>query len=230
MPGSIRLFVAAPLLEGAEIAALPGQAHYLGHVMRRRAGEEVLLFNGADGEWRARIAAIGRDRARFEVLERTRPQLPEPDLWLCFALLKRDATDLVVEKATELGASRILPVITERTQAARVNLERLAAIATEAAEQCERLSVPALHEPVRLAELLAGWPAGRGLAVAVERAGATIFLVPPQEYRAAMSEDRPGLRVYAVSSLDQALSVLAAHGGTVPPPVAPAGSTSRPAA
>jgi 16S rRNA (uracil1498-N3)-methyltransferase len=172
MPGSIRLFVAAPLLADAEIPALPAQAHYLGHVMRRHTGDEVVLFNGSDGEWLARIARQGRDSAVLHVVSQSRPQAPEPDLWLCFALLKRDATDLVVEKATELGASRILPVLTERTQAARVNLERLSAIAVEAAEQSERLTVPVLHEPQRLADLLANWPEGRRLAVAVERADA----------------------------------------------------------
>lgn len=174
MSGSIRLFVAAPLLSGAQVPALPGQAHYLAHVMRRRPGDEVHLFNGADGEWRARIATLSRDTARLHVLDQTSPQHIEPDLWLCFALLKRDATDLVVEKATELGVSRIIPVLTERTQAARVNLERLSAIAVEAAEQSERLTIPVLQQPIRLPDLLAQWPANRHLVVAMER-----ILSPP---------------------------------------------------
>jgi 16S rRNA (uracil1498-N3)-methyltransferase len=137
--------------------------------MRRAAGDPVLLFNGAEGEWHARIAALRKDRAEFAVSRLVRPQAPEPDLWLVFALLKRDATDLVVRQATELGVSVIQPVLTARTNAARANLERLAAIATEAAEQSERLTVPVLHPPVALAQLLARWPADRRLAVAIER-------------------------------------------------------------
>jgi 16S rRNA (uracil1498-N3)-methyltransferase len=172
MTPSIRLHVTAPLAAAAEVPATPGQAHYLGAVMRRSPGDAVLLFNGHDGEWRARIGALRKDKCHFVVEAQTRPQSPEPDLWLVFALLKRDATDLVIEKATELGTSRILPVITERTNAARVNLDRLAAIAAEAAEQCERLSVPAIADPQPLAALLRSWPPGRRLVVAAERANA----------------------------------------------------------
>ena len=96
-----RLFVTAPLLEGVSVPATPGQAHYLGTVMRRGVGDPVLLFNGAEGEWQARIASLRRDRAEFAVEHRLRPQEPEPDLWQLFALLKRDATDLVLRAATE---------------------------------------------------------------------------------------------------------------------------------
>ncbi len=169
MPGSIRLFVDAPLAEGAEIAATPGQAHYLLTVMRRAAGDPVDLFNGSDGEWRARLGSVGRGGATLRVETRLRAQHADTDLWLAFAVLKRDATDLVVEKATELGIAALLPVFTARTNAGRVNEARLLAIATEAAEQCERLSVPILHPPQRLAELLARWPAERALFVAMER-------------------------------------------------------------
>ena len=178
MTGSIRLRVTSPLDEGAELDATPGQAHYLGTVMRRAAGETLRLFNGCDGEWQARIIALRRDRARLAVERQLRPQSAEPDLWLAFAVLKRDATDLVVQKATELGASALLPVLTARTNAARVNAERLTAIATEAAEQCERLTVPRLGAPQRLPDLLAGWPAGRPLFAAVERAAAAPPLAP----------------------------------------------------
>ena len=169
MPGSIRIFVSAPLFEGAEIPALPGQAHYLAHVMRRAVGDEVAIFNGADGEWRARIASLRRDKVVLVAEVELRAQAPEPDLMLGFALLKREATDWLVEKATELGASVLQPLITERTQSDRVNLARLAAIATEAAEQCERLTVPVLHEPLKLPAFLAAWPPERKLAVAMER-------------------------------------------------------------
>lgn len=173
MPGSIRLFVAASLEEGRDIPAASGQAHYLGSVMRRAVGDEIALFNGLDGEWRARISALRKDQARFQVLRRLRPQQAGPECWLLFAPLKRDATDLLVQKATELGASVLQPVLTERTVAGRVNADRLAHIATEAAEQCERLSVPVLRPPCRLPDALAAWPAGRGhLAAAIERAEA----------------------------------------------------------
>lgn len=169
---SIRLFVPDELHAGAAFALGAGQAHYLGAVMRRAAGDEVRLFNGRDGEWSARLEGVRKDKASVTVLNQVRPQAAEPDVWLAFAPLKRDATDLVVEKATELGVSAIIPVMTERTNAARVNVERLAAIATEAAEQCERLTVPEVRAPVTLEALVAGWPAGRALVVALERADA----------------------------------------------------------
>jgi 16S rRNA (uracil1498-N3)-methyltransferase len=182
-----RLFVPDRLAEGAAISGSPGQAHYLGTVMRRAPGDAVRLFNAEDGEWLARITALRKERAIFTAETRLRAPAAEPDLWLVFAPLKRDATDLVVQKATELGASVLLPVFTERTNTGRVNLDRLALIATEAAEQCERLSVPRLVPPEPLESLLAGWPADRRLAVAMERAeapppspGAGALLVGPE--------------------------------------------------
>lgn len=187
LSGAIRLFVSAPLFAGAVVGATAAQAHYLGHVMRRGPGEALRLFNGAEGEWRGRIASLRKDRCEIAVEAPLRPQAPEPDLWLAFAPLKRDATDLVARQATELGVSRLLPVFTERTVAARVNLERLSAIATEAAEQCERLTVPVLRPPARLAELLGGWDAARRLAAALERteapapaAGPGALLIGPE--------------------------------------------------
>jgi len=172
MTPSIRLFVTAPLHVGAAIDATPSQAHYLAGVMRRAVGDAVTLFNGADGEWCSRIATLGRNSARLIAEHRLRPQLEEPDLWLAFAPLKRDATDLVVQKATELGAAALLPVLTGRGNTLRLNERRLAAIAAEAAEQCERLTVPRIDPPRPLADLLAAWPDARPLVVAVERAAA----------------------------------------------------------
>ncbi len=142
MTGSIRLHVAAPLAEGDSIAATAAQAHYLAHVMRRGPGDTLLLFNGRDGEFAARIETVRRDSATLRVEHRTRAQSNGPDLWLAFALLKRDATDLVVQKATELGVAALHPVITERSNTHRMNADRLTAIAIEAAEQSERLTVP----------------------------------------------------------------------------------------
>jgi 16S rRNA (uracil1498-N3)-methyltransferase len=170
--GSIRLYVDMPLADGSTIAATAAQAHYLGAVMRRGTGESVRLFNGRDGEFAARFAAIRRGTASFLVERKLRAQAPEPDLWLVFALLKRDATDLVAQKATELGVAALFPVITERTNANRVNEARLAAIAVEAAEQCERLTVPMVHKPHPLTAVLENWEPGRHLFVAAERAAA----------------------------------------------------------
>ena len=169
---SIRLFTDATLTAGTEIAATPAQAHYLGTVMRRGAGEGVRLFNGRDGEWRAHIGVIRKDRATLVVEHSLRRQSAEPDLWLVFAPLKRDAIDMLAQKATELGASALLPVITERTNNERINMSRLAAIALEAAEQSERLTIPVLHPPRRLSELMADWPSERPLVAAIERSDA----------------------------------------------------------
>jgi len=164
----IRLYVEAALVGGRQVDATPQQAHYLKNVMRRASGDEVALFNGRDGEWRARIAAAGRGRCAVALLERARAQRPEPDLWLLFAPLKKARTDYLAEKATEIGASLLWPVFTRRTQAERVNLERLRANAIEAAEQSERLTVPELREPAKLNEALARWPADRRLLLCDE--------------------------------------------------------------
>jgi 16S rRNA (uracil1498-N3)-methyltransferase len=166
----IRLHVEADLTAGAVIEATEGQAHYLGSVMRRTPGDTVRLFNGRDGEWETRIAALTRGKATFAAENQVRQQAGDADLWLVFAVLKRDATDLVVQKATELGVSALLPVFTERTNPGRVNLDRLRAIATEAAEQSERLTVPELCPARSLHDILTEWPAGRPLFVALERA------------------------------------------------------------
>ena len=166
---SIRLHLAAPLAEGADISLTPDQAHYLGAVMRRAPGDLLRVFNGQHGEFRARIATLRKDRGSLTIEAQLRPQSPEPDLWLAFAPLKRDPTDLVAQKATELGIARLIPVFTARTNTGRVNTDRLAAIATEAAEQCERLTVPTVDTPRDLQDLLATWPANRRLVVAAER-------------------------------------------------------------
>jgi 16S rRNA (uracil1498-N3)-methyltransferase len=172
MTGSIRLYVTAALAEGETVAASPAQAHYIANVMRRRPGDPVLLFNSRDGEFSAHIETLGRGRASLRVGRRTRSQTLEPDLWLAFALLRRDATDLVVQKATELGVAALHPVLTERCNTHRMNLDRLTAIAMEAAEQSERLTVPHIHPPRPLATLLSDWPARRRLFAAIERSNA----------------------------------------------------------
>ena len=157
----LRLFVEADLGPGREIALAAGQAHYLGTVMRRKAGDGMLLFNGKDGEWLAEIREISRKACTVSIREQTRPQSGEPDLWLLFAPIKRARLDYTIEKATELGAKVVRPMFTEFTDVERVNLERLKANAVEAAEQCRRLTVPEILPPARsLEEALEGLPAG----------------------------------------------------------------------
>lgn len=211
MSGSIRLFLEAPLHAGADLAGTPGQAHYLAHVMRRAVGDGVLLFNGRDGEWAARIATLRRDRVTLRVERQTRPQAVDPDLWLLFAPVKRDATEWIVEKATELGVAKILPVLTERTNGGRLNADRLLAIATEAAEQCERLGVPTIAAPQKLSVTLAAWPPQRTLTAAIERAdvpmlrparGPAALLVGPEGgFTAAEVVELRGCPFVAVASL-----------------------------
>lgn len=167
----VRLFVDDALSAGGSVPASPAAAHYLGTVMRMAVGDAVLLFNGRDGEWRAEIAELAKGRGRLAVIAQARPQAPEPDLWLAFAPLKKGPMDVLATKATELGAARLLPVLTRRTNASRVNVARLAANAREAAEQCGRLTVPAVAAPVPFDRLLAGWPAERRLIVPDETGG-----------------------------------------------------------
>lgn len=165
-----RLFVTTSLGEGAQVELDPGQANYLGNVMRLGPGDQVLLFDGASGEWLARVAAAGKKRMRLAIEDRTREQERTPDLWLAFAPVKRAQTDWLVEKATELGVARLLPVKTRRTIVDRVKLERLQSIAIEAAEQCNRTSVPAIDEPQSLASFLK-MHSGRTLYFADEGGG-----------------------------------------------------------
>ena len=169
MASLIRLHLPLPLSPGATLATSEAQAHYLGAVMRRRAGDRLLVFNVESGEFAASIDRLDRRSAHLVIGERTRAPAPEPDCWLCFAPIRRDMTELVVEKATELGVSRLVPVLTARTQPARLRADRLAAIATEAAEQSERLTIPAIAEPLPLAGFLAAFPPSRRLFVAAER-------------------------------------------------------------
>lgn len=159
----VRLYVEADLAAAAEVPLDPAQTHYLRNVMRRAPGDAVRLFNGRDGEWRASIAALGKGEGTLRVEAETRPQAPEPDLWLLAAPIKRTAIDFVAAKATELGVSAIQPVFTRRTAVARVNDARMRANVVEAAEQCERLSVPEVRTAAPLDTVLAAWPAGRHL-------------------------------------------------------------------
>jgi 16S rRNA (uracil1498-N3)-methyltransferase len=159
----IRLFVTDALRPAAQVAPSPDQARYLTTVMRLGVGDEVALVNGRDGEWRARVAEVGKRGCSLEVVEQTREQSLGPDLDLVVALVKRARLEIIVEKAAELGARRVRLVVTRRTNADHTNVGRLQAIATEAAEQTGRLDVPQVLEPVKLDKLLDGWSAERRL-------------------------------------------------------------------
>jgi 16S rRNA (uracil1498-N3)-methyltransferase len=159
----IRLYVTFDLAAGAPVALDGDQSRYLVAVMRREVGDEVALFNGRDGEWRARISAVAKRATQLVVEERLRPQDGGPDLDLVVALVKRTRLETIVEKAAELGARRVRPVVTARTNAETARVARLQAIAMEAAEQTGRLDVPEIAEPVKLEALLKGWEAGRRL-------------------------------------------------------------------
>lgn len=169
-----RLHVDAPLAAGGTAPLGPDQSHYLKNVLRLGPGEGVALFNGRDGEWRAEIAAVSKKSAELAVIEQTRPQRPEPDVWLAFAPIKRARIDFVAQKATELGASLLWPVMTRHTMVDRVNTERLRANAVEAAEQSDRLTVPDVRDPARLEALIEAWPEDRALILADETGGPPI--------------------------------------------------------
>jgi 16S rRNA (uracil1498-N3)-methyltransferase len=153
-----RLFVDAPLAEDATVACTPAQANYLRNVLRLEAGDAILVFNGRDGEWRAELAQAGKRGVTLVVGDRARAQENGPDLHYLFAPLKRARLDWMVEKATEMGVSRLRPVLTRRTVAERVNLERMRAHTVEAAEQCGILRIPEIDAPERLERALAAWP------------------------------------------------------------------------
>jgi len=159
----IRLFISVDLAPDVAVALDPGQSRYLTAVMRRVVGDEVLVFNGRDGEWRATLEVAGKRGAILRVQALDRPQAFGPDLDLLVAVVKRTRVETIVEKAAELGARRVRLVITERTNAERARIDRLTAIAVEAAEQTGRLDVPEILEPVKLAAILREWEAPRRL-------------------------------------------------------------------
>jgi 16S rRNA (uracil1498-N3)-methyltransferase len=167
-----RLYVRDALAAGAEVALARGQAHYLAHVLRLASGVAVALFNGRDGEWVARIESVAKGGATLRVETQLREQRPDPDLWLVFAPVKRTALDFLVQKATELGVSALVPAITRRTIVERIRRERMEATAIEAAEQCERLSVPDIRDAAPLSRILGDWPDGRRILLCAETGAA----------------------------------------------------------
>jgi 16S rRNA (uracil1498-N3)-methyltransferase len=166
-----RLFVRQQLSQGASVAVDAAQANYLGNVLRMGVGAELLLFDGSSGEWLARVAEAAKKRMTLLVERKTRDAEAIPDLWLAFAPVKRAQTDWLVEKATELGAARLMPVMTRRTVAERVRLDRLESIAIEAAEQCGRTILPPIEAPLALDRWLSARDRGRRLYFADEAGG-----------------------------------------------------------
>ncbi|MCG8511111.1 MAG: 16S rRNA (uracil(1498)-N(3))-methyltransferase [Rhodospirillales bacterium] len=180
----VRLHVDQSLSQGQNIDLDRDQSHYVAHVMRQGVGNEISLFNGRDGEWRAAVSALARNQVTVACLGQSRKQKKEPDLWLLFAPLKKSRIDFVVEKATELGVSRLLPVLTERTVVTRINRHRLLARAIEAAEQSERLSIPQIDPEIPLSELISRWDQNRLMFVMDETGGgepirSTFSKLPP---------------------------------------------------
>jgi len=160
-----RLYVSAPLSAGGTVDLTAGQLHYAANVMRIGTGDSLLLFNGHDGEWQATVQNISKKQCSLQVTEQIREQEKPFDVWLAFAPVKKSRTDFIVEKATELGAERLLPVFTQYTTSKRVNVERLTSIAIEAAEQCHRLNVPDIDQAQPLAAFCQHWPESRTLFV-----------------------------------------------------------------
>jgi 16S rRNA (uracil1498-N3)-methyltransferase len=163
----IRLFVPLPFTANQPLSLNPNQSHYLSHVMRARAGDTVAVFNGRDGEWAAEVTVIEKKRVTVMPVTQIAPQAGVPDLWLIFAPIK-NKTELVVEKAIELGVSKLLTVITRHSVVRSVNLEKLHAHAIEAAEQCGRHDVPAIETYEDIPHLLNAWPKDRILLYADE--------------------------------------------------------------
>jgi 16S rRNA (uracil1498-N3)-methyltransferase len=192
MNAKIRLYVDHPLGEGQSVPLTKEAAHYLFGVMRQAVGAPILVFNGKDGEWLAHVAEAGKRAGSLTVATQTRPLQAPPDLWLLFAPIKKARTDFIVEKATEMGAARIMPVQTAFTNAGRVQIDRLQAHAVEAAEQCGGTLVPEVCEMQKLGRVLDHWPAerklmfcdealsGQGVDIAQKKLGPWAILIGPE--------------------------------------------------
>jgi 16S rRNA (uracil1498-N3)-methyltransferase len=166
-----RLFVDQALADGLTLTLDGAQANYLANVMRLKTGDPVRLFDDRSGEWLAEVMAAAKRSVTLHLTGKLRERETVPDLWLLFAPIKKGRIDWLVEKATELGAAKLQPVITQRTIVDRLNLDRLRAHAIEAAEQCDRTALPELAEPVKLSALLKTWDAHRALIFADETGG-----------------------------------------------------------
>lgn len=206
-----RLFLDEPFAPQARLALSREDTHYVLNVMRRGEGDGVRLFNGRDGEWSARIADAHRKGAILELVAQTRSQSRVPDLWLLFAPVKRQKTDLIIEKATELGVREIHPVSTRRSQGDRIKAERFHVIAKEAAEQTERLDLPLIAPLERLERVLEGWNAARTLYFCDEAGDEDGAVWGGQDGRA-----KPMLEVMRVNRAGPAALLIGPEGGFSP--------------
>lgn len=209
-----RLFLDAPLAAGETVPVERDQANYLLNVLRLKAGDAILVFNGRDGEWLARVAPGGKKHCDLVLDRQTRPQEAGPDIDYLFAPLKRSRLDYMVQKATELGVARLRPVITRRTIAERVNVERMRANAIEAAEQCGILRIPDVIEPVKLERILAEWDVSRRLIFCDESAD----LANPLE--ALRSLGSPGVRPSGSDTLPDVSKAMVSDPQGLTPPLA----------
>ena len=202
-----RLYVEDPLGRGAVVSLGPDRAHYLRNVLRLRPGARVALFNGRDGEWLSEITDLGKKSATLTTAGLIREQTIEADIWLAFAPIKRARIDFIAQKATELGAALLWPVFTQYTAVERVNTDRLRANAIEAAEQSGRLSVPAVREPVRFADLIEAWPADRRMYCCDETGGGMpvirAFSAAPKAVAGLMIGPEGGLAKAELDQLDK---------------------------
>ena len=171
----IRLHVTQPLSAGAAVAPTLDQSRYLTQVMRLKTGDDLLVFNGHDGEWRCTIAEVLKKGVVLKAQEQVRPQTFGPELELIVAVVKKARVETIVEKAAELGARRVRLTLTQRTNTDRIRLDRLDAIAEEAAEQTGRLDVPVIDDPMKLSDVLDGWQNGRRLMFCDETGGAPVM-------------------------------------------------------
>ena len=165
-----RLYIDAALTQDADISLSKQQAHYLGTVLRKGQGDALRVFNGGGGEWRAEITALSRKGAMIRAIEQLRAPKAAPDIWLCFAPVRKHRNSFIIEKATELGAAELHPILTQRTQFSRLNIDKARLQAIEAAEQTERLDVPHIHDVARsgIEAYLAAWTPSRRLIFADE--------------------------------------------------------------
>ncbi|MFZ5617824.1 MAG: 16S rRNA (uracil(1498)-N(3))-methyltransferase [Pseudomonadota bacterium] len=206
-----RLYHEGRLATGTAAALTQAQAHYLRNVLRREEGAEISLFNARDGEFAARLGEIGKKSALAAIEALTRRPEAEPDIELLISPVKRAAMELIVQKGTELGASAFVPVLTDRTNAERLRTDRLQAIALEAAEQCGRLSVPPVREPVRLAETLLHWDQRR-ILIFCDEAGDD----PSKEWGGRQGRAAPLLEAVAARAASPASIVIGPEGGFTP--------------
>jgi 16S rRNA (uracil1498-N3)-methyltransferase len=206
-----RLYVDRELRVGQALALSAPQAHYLRNVLRRSAGDNIRLFNGRDGEWAAALEMPDKKLVAARPAKKLKEQPSDKtETHLLFAPLKKDALDVLIEKAVELGVTHLHPVLTQNTEARRLNEVRLRAQIIEAAEQCERLTLPVLAAPEDLSKKLAGWDQNTPLYACLERAGAeklagpflpkAAFLIGPEGGFTAAEKQKIAALPYVISA------------------------------